>query len=70
MKIFQLECLGGSYLLYVITMFLFCLSFKKKNSEERSRMQTSLIVMTSFFQVLLLFYIAVKLAVGLQKSVK
>lgn len=65
MKIFQLGCLGGSYLLYVITMFLFCLSFKKKNSEERSRMQTSLIVMTSFFQVLLLFYVAVKLAVGL-----
>lgn len=65
MKIFQLVCLGGLYLLYVITMFLFGLSFKKKNSEERSRMQTSLIVMTSFFQVLLLFYIAVKLAVGL-----
>lgn len=65
MKIFQLVCLGGLYLLYVITMFLFGLSFKKKNSEEQSRMQTSLIVMTSFFQVLLLFYIAVKLAVGL-----
>ena len=65
MKIFQLVCLGGLYLLYVITIFLFGLSFKKKNSEERSRMQTSLIVMTSFFQVLLLFYIAVKLAVGL-----
>lgn len=65
MKIFQLGCLGGLYLLYVITIFLFGLSFKKKNSEERSRMQTSLIVMTSFFQVLLLFYIAVKLAVGL-----
>ncbi|MBO5116358.1 MAG: hypothetical protein J6C25_02520 [Treponema sp.] len=65
MKIFQLVCLGGLYLLYVITMFLFGLSFKKKNSEERSRMQTSLIVMTSFFQVLLLFYIAVNLAVGL-----
>lgn len=65
MKIFQLVCLGGLYLLYVITMFLFSLSFKKKNSEERSRMQTSLIVMTSFFQVLLLFYIAVKVAVGL-----
>ena len=65
MKIFQLGCLGGLYLLYVITIFLFCLSFKKKNSEEQSRMQTSLIVMTSFFQVLLLFYIAVKLAVGL-----
>lgn len=65
MKIFQLGCLGGLYLLYVITMFLFCLSFKNKNSEGRSRMQTSLIVMTSFFQVLLLFYIAVKLAVGL-----
>lgn len=65
MKTFQLVCLGGLYLLYVITMFLFGLSFKKKNSEERSRMQTSLIVMTSFFQVLLLFYIAVKLAVGL-----
>lgn len=65
MKIFQLVCLGGLYLLYVITMFLFGLSFKKKNSEEQSRMQTSLIVMTSFFQVLLLFYIAVNLAVGL-----
>ncbi len=65
MKTIQLVCLGLMYLLYVITMFLFCLSFKKKNSEERSRMQTSLIVMTSFFQVLLLFYIAVKLAVGL-----
>ena len=65
MKTFQLGCLGGLYLLYVITMFLFGLSFKKKNSEERSRMQTSLIVMTSFFQVLLLFYIAVNLAVGL-----
>jgi hypothetical protein len=65
MKTFQLVCLGGLYLLYVITMFLFGLSFKKKNSEEQSRMQTSLIVMTSFFQVLLLFYIAVKLAVGL-----
>lgn len=65
MKIFQLVCLGLMYLLYVITIFLFGLSFKKKNSEERSRMQTSLIVMTSFFQVLLLFYIAVKLAVGL-----
>lgn len=61
----QLVCLGGLYLLYVITMFLFGLSFKKKNSEEQSRMQTSLIVMTSFFQVLLLFYIAVNLAVGL-----
>ncbi len=65
MKTIQLVCLGGLYLLYVITMFLFGLSFKKKNSEERSRMQTSLIVMTSFFQVLLLFYIAVTLAVGL-----
>lgn len=65
MKIFQLVCLGGLYLLYVITMFLFGLSFKKKNSEEQSRMQTSLIVMTSFFQVLLLFYIAVNLTVGL-----
>jgi hypothetical protein len=65
MKIFQLGCLGLMYLLYVITIFLFGLSFKKKNSEEQSRMQTSLIVMTSFFQVLLLFYIAVKLAVGL-----
>lgn len=65
MKISQLGCLGGSYLLYVITMFLFCLSFKKKNSEERIRIQFSLIVMTSFFQVLLLFYIAVKVAVGL-----
>ena len=65
MKIFQLVCLGGLYLLYVITIFLFGLSFKKKNSEERSRMQTSLIVMTSFFQVLLLFYIAVNVAVGL-----
>lgn len=65
MKIFQLVCLGGLYLLYVITMFLFGLSFKKKNSEEQSRMQTSLIVMTSFFQVLLLFYIAVTVAVGL-----
>ena len=65
MKIFQLGCLGGLYLLYVITIFLFGLSFKKKNSEEQSRMQTSLIVMTSFFQVLLLFYIAVKVAVGL-----
>ena len=65
MKIFQLVCLGVLYLLYVITMFLFGLSFKKKNSEEQSRMQTSLIVMTSFFQVLLLFYIAVNLAVGL-----
>ena len=65
MKIFQLVCLGGLYLLYVITMFLFCLSLKKKNSEERIRMQSSLIVMTSFFQVLLLFYIVVKLAVGL-----
>jgi len=65
MKIFQLVCLGLMYLLYVITIFLFGLSFKKKNSEEQSRMQTSLIVMTSFFQVLLLFYIAVKLAVGL-----
>ena len=65
MKTFQLVCLGLMYLLYVITIFLFGLSFKKKNSEEQSRMQTSLIVMTSFFQVLLLFYIAVKLAVGL-----
>ena len=65
MKTIPLVCLGGLYLLYVITMFLFGLSFKKKNSEEQSRMQTSLIVMTSFFQVLLLFYIAVKLAVGL-----
>ena len=65
MKIFQLVCLGLMYLLYVITIFLFGLSFKKKNSEERSRMQTSLIVMTSFFQVLLLFYIAVTVAVGL-----
>ena len=65
MKTIQLVCLGLMYLLYVITMFLFGLSFKKKNSEERSRMQTSLIVMTSFFQVLLLFYIAVTLAVGL-----
>ena len=65
MKIFQLVCLGLMYLLYVITIFLFGLSFKKKNSEEQSRMQTSLIVMTSFFQVLLLFYIAVNLAVGL-----
>lgn len=65
MKTFQLVCLGLMYLLYVITIFLFGLSFKKKNSEERSRMQTSLIVMTSFFQVLLLFYIAVKVAVGL-----
>ena len=65
MKTIQLVCLGGLYLLYVITMFLFGLSFKKKNSEEQSRMQTSLIVMTSFFQVLLLFYIAVNLAVGL-----
>ena len=65
MKTIQLVCLGGLYLLYVITIFLFNLSFKKKNSEERSRMQTSLIVMTSFFQVLLLFYIAVNLAVGL-----
>lgn len=65
MKTFQLVCLGGLYLLYVITMFLFGLSFKKKNSEEQSRMQTSLIVMTSFFQVLLLFYIAVTVAVGL-----
>ena len=65
MKIFQLGCLGGLYLLYVITIFLFGLSFKKKNSEEQSRMQTSLIVMTSFFQVLLLFYIAVNVAVGL-----
>lgn len=65
MKIFQLVCLGLMYLLYVIIIFLFGLSFKKKNSEEQSRMQTSLIVMTSFFQVLLLFYIAVKLAVGL-----
>ena len=65
MKTIQLVCLGLMYLLYVITMFVFCLSVKKKNSEEQSRMQTSLIVMTSFFQVLLLFYIAVKLAVGL-----
>lgn len=65
MKTIQLVCLGGLYLLYVITMFLFGLSFKKKNSEEQSRMQTSLIVMTSFFQVLLLFYIAVNIAVGL-----
>lgn len=65
MKTIQLVCLGLMYLLYVITMFLFGLSFKKKNSEEQSRMQTSLIVMTSFFQVLLLFYIAVKVAVGL-----
>lgn len=65
MKTIPLVCLGGLYLLYVITMFLFGLSFKKKNSEEQSRMQTSLIVMTSFFQVLLLFYIAVTLAVGL-----
>ena len=65
MKTIQLVCLGGLYLLYVITIFLFNLSFKKKNSEERSRMQTSLIVMTSFFQFLLLFYIAVNLAVGL-----
>ena len=65
MKTIQLVCLGLMYLLYVITIFLFGLSFKKKNSEERSRMQTSLIVMTSFFQVLLLFYIAVNLAVGL-----
>ena len=65
MKTIPLVCLGGLYLLYVITMFLFGLSFKKKNSEERSRMQTSLIVMTSFFQVLLLFYIAVNIAVGL-----
>ena len=65
MKTIQLVCLGLMYLLYVITMFLFGLSFKKKNSEEQSRMQTSLIVMTSFFQVLLLFYIAVTLAVGL-----
>lgn len=65
MKTIQLVCLGLMYLLYVITIFLFGLSFKKKNSEEQSRMQTSLIVMTSFFQVLLLFYIAVKLAVGL-----
>ena len=65
MKTIQLVCLGLMYLLYVITIFLFGLSFKKKNSEERSRMQTSLIVMTSFFQVLLLFYIAVTLAVGL-----
>ena len=65
MKIFQLVCLGVLYLLYVITIFLFNLSFKKKNSEERSRMQTSLIVMTSFFQVLLLFYVAVNLTVGL-----
>ena len=65
MKTIQLVCLGLMYLLYVITMFVFCLSVKKKNSDERSRMQTSLIVMTSFFQVLLLFYIAVKLAVGL-----
>lgn len=38
MKIFQLGCLGGLYLLYVITMFLFGLSSKKKNSEERIRM--------------------------------
>ena len=65
MKTIQLVCLGLMYLLYVITIFLFGLSFKKKNSEERSRMQTSLIVMTSFFQVLLLFYIAVKVSVGL-----
>ena len=65
MKTIQLVCLGLMYLLYVITMFLFGLSFKKKNSEEQSRMQTSLIVMTSFFQVLLLFYIAVKVSVGL-----
>lgn len=65
MKTIQLVCLGLMYLLYVITIFLFGLSFKKKNSEEQSRMQTSLIVMTSFFQVLLLFYIAVTLAVGL-----
>ena len=65
MKIFQLVCLGLMYLLYVITIFLFGLSFKKKNSEEQSRMQTSLIVMTSFFQLLLLFYIAEKLAFGL-----
>jgi len=65
MKTIQLVCLGLMYLLYVITMFLFGLSSKKKNSDERSRIQTSLIVMTSFFQVLLLFYIAVKLAVGL-----
>ena len=65
MKTIQLVCLGLMYLLYVITMFLFGLSSKKKNSDERSRMQTSLILMTSFFQVLLLFYIAIKLAVGL-----
>ena len=65
MKTIQLVCLGLMYLLYVITIFLFGLSFKKKNSEEQSRMQTSLIVMTSFFQVLLLFYIAVKVSVGL-----
>ena len=65
MKTIQLVCLGLMYLLYVITMFLFGLSSKKKNSDERSRIQTSLIVMTSFFQVLLLFYIAVKVAVGL-----
>ena len=65
MKTIQLVCLGLMYLLYVITMFLFGLSSKKKNSDERSRIQTSLIVMTSFFQVLLLFYIAVTLAVGL-----
>jgi len=65
MKTFQLVCLGVLYLLYVVTIFLFGLSSKKKNSEERIRMQSSLIVMTSFFQVLLLFYVAVNLTFGL-----
>ncbi len=65
MKTFRLVCLGVLYLFYVVTIFLFGLSSKKKNSEERIRMQSSLIVMTSFFQVLLLFYVAVNLTVGL-----
>ena len=65
MKTFQLVCLGVLYLFYVVTIFLFGLSSKKKNSEERIRMQSSLIVMTSFFQVLLLFYVSVNLTVGL-----
>jgi hypothetical protein len=46
-------------------MVVFGFSAKKKNPEERNKLQYPLIVITSYFQILLLFYIAIKLAVAL-----
>ena len=65
MKTIQLVCIGLLYLFYVITMVVFGFSAKKKNPEERNKLQYPLIVITSYFQILLLFYIAIKLAVAL-----